>query len=364
MATKNLKNFIKEELTKLYKLDLLKEEKIKIEKELNLFNETKDVYAMYKKAGMEAPHPGKGIHTKKFHKCVTDVGDDKGKNPYAICMSSLGKDKAVKADHRTDENAETQNNSLVNYKEWNPDIPYKILSNLEKFGSSCYRPTDNRTCSSYYKLQDGYIVGGSSNYSLLPPVYGGVIKKGDRLFNRNGLDVTDKYKEEAEQYALLSDNLKNFFGINIDKSIGIKNEDYSERNPKIDLFYKDSKGTTHYMSSTNWSKGLKQAIEGMKNSLEKYPQTKRAYQNKFGEEINVDNISAGYDKNINESYKEKTEQQYIEYLNQLQPDFESDEWIIGGKNRAQQYYNKYGLATKKFDPIGFNVGYNEWKREN
>jgi len=65
--------------------------------------ETKDVDAMYKKAGMEPPHPGKGIHTKKFHKCVTSVGEKGGKNPYAICMSSLGKNKAVKADHRTEE---------------------------------------------------------------------------------------------------------------------------------------------------------------------------------------------------------------------------------------------------------------------
>lgn len=65
--------------------------------------ETKDVKAMYRKAGMEPPHPGKGIHTKKFHKCVTSVGDESGKNPYAICMDSLGKEKAVKAPHRTDE---------------------------------------------------------------------------------------------------------------------------------------------------------------------------------------------------------------------------------------------------------------------
>ena len=67
--------------------------------------ETKDVNAMYKKAGMTPPD-GKGIHTKKFHKCVTSVGDEKGKNPYAICMDSLGKEKAVKASHRTDENME------------------------------------------------------------------------------------------------------------------------------------------------------------------------------------------------------------------------------------------------------------------
>jgi hypothetical protein len=73
----------------------------------NSLNETKDVYAMYKKAGMEPPHPGKGIHTKKFHKCVTSVGDENGKNPYAICMSKLGKEKAVKSSHRTEESTES-----------------------------------------------------------------------------------------------------------------------------------------------------------------------------------------------------------------------------------------------------------------
>lgn len=96
--------FIQEEIQKLHKITLLKEEKKQIEEELKLLNETKDVKAMYRKAGMTPPD-GKGIHTKKFHKCVTSVGDEGGKNPYAICMSSLGKEKAVKASHRTDEGA-------------------------------------------------------------------------------------------------------------------------------------------------------------------------------------------------------------------------------------------------------------------
>lgn len=107
---------------------------------------------------------------------------------------------------------EVENNSQ-NYREWTPDIPYNILSKLEKFGSSCFRPTDNRTCSSYYKLPDGFIVGGSSNYSLLPPVYGGLIKKNGKLFNRNGDDVTKRYQEQASKYADLSDSLKLFFNL-------------------------------------------------------------------------------------------------------------------------------------------------------
>jgi len=98
----DLKQFIQEEVAKLHKITLLKEEKLKIEKELEMLNETKDITAMYKNAGMEPPHPGKGIHTKKFHKCVTSVGDEGGKNPYAICMSSLGKKKAVHKSHQTE----------------------------------------------------------------------------------------------------------------------------------------------------------------------------------------------------------------------------------------------------------------------
>lgn len=104
-------------------------------------------------------------------------------------------------------------NDELNYKEWNRDIPYRILSKLEKFGFSCFRPTDNRTCSSYYLLPDGFVVGGSSNYSLLPPVYGGLIKKNDRLFNRNGNDVTERYQEKASEYDYLSDSLKEFFNL-------------------------------------------------------------------------------------------------------------------------------------------------------
>ncbi|MDD1444072.1 hypothetical protein MEO93_27765 [Dolichospermum sp. ST_sed3] len=66
-------------------------------------DETKDVNAMYRKAGMTPPK-GKGIHTKKFHKCVTDVGA-KGDidNPFAVCMSKLGRDKSVKSSHRRED---------------------------------------------------------------------------------------------------------------------------------------------------------------------------------------------------------------------------------------------------------------------
>jgi hypothetical protein len=107
---------------------------------------------------------------------------------------------------------EVENNEL-NYKDWSPNVPYSILTKLKKFGSSCFKPTDDRTCSSYYLLPDGFVIGGSSNYSLLPPAYGGLIKKNGRLFNRNGNDVTEKYQEEANKYAHISDSLKEFFNL-------------------------------------------------------------------------------------------------------------------------------------------------------
>ena len=58
----------------------------------------------------------------------------------------------------------------------------------------------------------------------------------------------------------------------------------------------------------------------------------------------------------------KTKKAYENYLNELSPNQGSDNWIIGGKIRMlQMWTNKFGQATRKFDPIGFNLGYNEWK---
>lgn len=46
-------------------------------------------------------------------------------------------------------------------------------------------------------------------------------------------------------------------------------------------------------------------------------------------------------------------------------DYESDQWIIGGKRRhmlAQR--NLFGTATRRYDPIGFEVAYQEWLRQH
>jgi hypothetical protein len=59
------------------------------------------------------------------------------------------------------------------------------------------------------------------------------------------------------------------------------------------------------------------------------------------------------------------EKEYIEYLNEvMRLDYESEDWIIGGKNRALEFYGSYGLALKKYDPIAFQVGLNEYEREH
>jgi len=59
----------------------------------------------------------------------------------------------------------------------------------------------------------------------------------------------------------------------------------------------------------------------------------------------------------------RNENDYEQYLNEsYNPDYESEEWIIGGRNRAMTYFGKYGSAIRRHDPIGFIVGYREWLR--
>ena len=52
---------------------------------------------------------------------------------------------------------------------------------------------------------------------------------------------------------------------------------------------------------------------------------------------------------------------YIEHLNEVGKSLSDDEFIIGGVMRRNR--NKYGDLIRKHDQIGFNVGYNDWKRE-
>lgn len=61
----------------------------------------------------------------------------------------------------------------------------------------------------------------------------------------------------------------------------------------------------------------------------------------------------------------KTKKFYVEYLNENPPEQGSDEWIIGGVIRMSHMWRKdYGNAVRKFDPIRFQVGYNEFVNQN
>lgn len=66
--------------------------------------EIKDLYRKALASGarnIAIPKGKKGVHTKAFHKCTTKVAKGgSADNPYAVCMSRLGRDKAVKKSHR------------------------------------------------------------------------------------------------------------------------------------------------------------------------------------------------------------------------------------------------------------------------
>ena len=53
--------------------------------------------------------------------------------------------------------------------------------------------------------------------------------------------------------------------------------------------------------------------------------------------------------------------EYIKYLNEMGDSLSEDEFIIGGKQRANNH--NYGLLIHTYDPIAFNVGFNDWRRE-
>lgn len=55
----------------------------------------------------------------------------------------------------------------------------------------------------------------------------------------------------------------------------------------------------------------------------------------------------------------KSRKDYEKYLNSISPDGDDEKWIIGGKNRYCGREN-YGTMIKRYDPIGFSVGYREW----
>jgi hypothetical protein len=60
----------------------------------------------------------------------------------------------------------------------------------------------------------------------------------------------------------------------------------------------------------------------------------------------------------------KTKKAYEQYLNENSPPQGDDKWTIEGVIRMNHMWrNAYGEAIRKFDPIQFEVGYNEFKNK-
>ena len=60
-----------------------------------------------------------------------------------------------------------------------------------------------------------------------------------------------------------------------------------------------------------------------------------------------------------------TKKSYEEHLNEIGPPQGDAQWIIGGKIRMiHMWQKKYGTAIRKYDPIGFRLGFNEFKLRN
>ena len=77
--------------------------------------------------------------------------------------------------------------------------------------------------------------------------------------------------------------------------------------------------------------------------------------------------SDGYVDDYTKDYAkggEISDDDYAEYLNEVMSylDYEDDEWIIGGKNRVDEYWGRYGEALREYDTIAFEVGKNEYER--
>lgn len=55
-----------------------------------------------------------------------------------------------------------------------------------------------------------------------------------------------------------------------------------------------------------------------------------------------------------------TKKDFEMWLNGNSPEPDSEEWVIGGKNRYC-YRANYGTMLKRYDKIAFEIAYREWK---
>ena len=91
--------------------------------------------------------------------------------------------------------------------------------------------------------------------------------------------------------------------------------------------------------------------------LRGYAEKKRKQRREQREENNDEETK----QEVNDSRRvsDSLEDDYEEYLNEIGEGLDEDEFIIGGKKRNMPY----GTALRKYDPIAFNVGFDEWERE-
>jgi hypothetical protein len=59
--------------------------------------------------------------------------------------------------------------------------------------------------------------------------------------------------------------------------------------------------------------------------------------------------------------KGKTKKQYEELLNKIGYSLSSNFFFIGGKQRTN--WGSYGTLLRRYDPIAFEVGYNDWCKQ-
>lgn len=159
-------------------------------------DETKDIKAMYKSAGLPSPD-GKGIHTKAFHELAIDVAkgyvkagdspEEALKKAYPTAMKQLGKEKAVKEPHRSEsklqEGLESHANmilgtagftygedygwdrsSLVVYEENDVEKIMKALDDSGEFGPTSYDEKTNEISFGEYKSESKEVKEQEGNY--------------------------------------------------------------------------------------------------------------------------------------------------------------------------------------------------------
>lgn len=63
------------------------------------------------------------------------------------------------------------------------------------------------------------------------------------------------------------------------------------------------------------------------------------------------------------SKSKRTRKAYEEYLNTF--NMPKDSFIMAGKYRVwYDHTDRYGTCMRKYDPIQFNTGYNEWRNND